>query len=103
MSFLQENESISDELIDQMLLTLKEKEDTQEKPPVINTFRLEMKRERRRSRIQLEIVTIAAFVSVTSTVVFTSVFFRRAARSWHRSFSSGRFPVSRTSCSASRK
>lgn len=76
MSFLQENESISDELIDQMLLTLKEKEDTQEKPPVINTFRLEMKRERRRSRIQLEIVTIAAFVSVTSTVVFTSVFFR---------------------------
>ena len=76
MSLSQKNEPISDRQLDEMLLSLREEEDTQEKPPVINTFRLEMERERRRSRIQLEIVTIAAFVSVMSTVIFTSFFFR---------------------------
>ena len=76
MSLSQKNEPISDRQLDEMLLSLREEEDTQEKPPVINTFRLEMERERRRSRIQLEIVTIAAFVSVLSTVIFTSLFFR---------------------------
>ena len=75
MSLSQKNEPISDRQLDEMLLSLREEEDTQEKPPVINTFRLEMERERRRSRIQLEIVTIAAFVSVMSTVIFTSFFF----------------------------
>ena len=76
MSLPHNNEPIADELLDEMLLSLREEEDTQEKPPVINLFRLEMERERRRSRIQLEIVTIAAFVSVIATVVFTGVFFR---------------------------
>lgn len=76
MSLPHNNEPIADELLDEMLLSLREEEDTQEKPPVINLFRLEMERERRRSRIQLEIVTIAAFVSIIATVVFTGVFFR---------------------------
>lgn len=67
---------ISDQQLEQMLLSLREEENTAVQPPVVNTFRLEMEKERRRSRIQLEIVTIAAFVSVISTAVFTAVFFR---------------------------
>ena len=76
MSFSDKNESISDLLLEERLLSLREEEGTQEQPPVVNTFRLEMEAERRRSRIQLEFVTVAAFVSVTATVVFIAVFFR---------------------------
>ena len=79
MSISNYNQSISDEQLEEMLLSLRENEESghmREQPPVVNTFRLEMEAERRRSRIQLEIVTIAAFVSVLSTVVFTAVFFR---------------------------
>ena len=49
MSFSEKKELISDELLETMLFSLKEDENEQEKPPVINLFRLEMERERRRS------------------------------------------------------
>ena len=76
MSLSNHTQSVSDMQLEEMLLSLKEPESTEPAPPVVNTFRLEMEAERRRSRIQLEIVTIAAFVSVMSTVIFTSFFFR---------------------------
>ena len=76
MSLSNHTQSVSDMQLEEMLLSLREPESTEAAPPVVNTFRLEMEAERRRSRIQLEIVTIAAFVSVMSTVIFTSFFFR---------------------------
>ena len=76
MSLSNHTQSVSDMQLEEMLLSLREPESTEAAPPVVNTFRLEMEAERRRSRIQLEIVTIAAFVSVVSSVVFTAVFFR---------------------------
>lgn len=72
----EKKEKISDAQLDEMLLSLREDENVQGKPPVVNIFGLAMEEERRRSRIQLEIVTIAAFVSVISTAVLTAVFFR---------------------------
>lgn len=76
MSVSKKNESIPDARLEKMLMSLRDDHSVPEKPPVVNTFRLEMEAERRRSRIQLEIVTVAAFVSVTATLFFTAVFFR---------------------------
>lgn len=76
MNFSQNKKPTADQSLDEMLLSLREEENAQQKPPVINTFRLQMEAERRRSRIQLEMVTVAAFISVLSTAVFTAFFFR---------------------------
>lgn len=66
--------SISDSTIEEMLMSLREDEDgsTREKPPVVNTFRLQMEAERRRNRRQVQIVTIAAWFSVTATLALLS-------------------------------
>ena len=74
MSFSNKNESVSDTRLDELLLSLRAEETTPEQPPVINTFRLQMEAERRRSRIQLQIVTIAAFISVTATLALLAYF-----------------------------
>ena len=74
MIFSQKNELISDQSLDEMLLSLRDNENTQIKPPTINTFRLQMEAERRRNRRQLQIATIAAWFSVTATMTFLAYF-----------------------------
>lgn len=77
MNFSQKSdkkERISDSKLEEMLLSLREEEDEaiREKPPVINTFRLQMEAERRRNRRQVQIATIAAWFSVTATLALLS-------------------------------
>ena len=61
---------ISDEALEERLLSLAEKkeETASQRPPVINTFLLRMEAERRRSRRQAQIMTIAVWFSVTATL-----------------------------------
>ena len=68
MSIDRKNEIIYDEKLEERLLLLRDDETTQEKPPVINTFRLQMEAERRRNKRQVQIVTVAAWFSVTATL-----------------------------------
>ena len=72
-----EKKTVTNETLDQILLSLadsEEEEPSRTEPPVINTFRLRMEAERRRNRRQVQIVTIAAWFSVTSTLALLSYF-----------------------------
>ena len=68
MSVSKKNESIPDARLEKMLLSLRDDHSVPEKPPVVNTFRLEMEAERRRNRRQVQIVAVASWFSVTATL-----------------------------------
>ena len=74
MSIARKNEVLSDEKLEEMLLSLRDDETTQEKPPVINTFRIQMEAERRRNKRQVQIVVVAAWFSVTVTLSLLAYF-----------------------------
>ena len=59
-----------DEAMEKSLLSLAENEEETAalQPPVVNIFRLRMEAERRRSRRQVQAVTIAVWFSVTTTL-----------------------------------
>ena len=59
-----------DEAMEKRLLSLAENEEETAalQPPVVNIFRLRMEAERRRSRRQVQAVTIAVWFSVTTTL-----------------------------------
>ena len=67
---------ITDEVLDRMLHSLADSDEHNPRPkqPVINTFRLHMEAERRRNRRQVQIVTVAAWVSVTATLALLAYF-----------------------------
>lgn len=72
-----EKRPMTDEQLDRLLASLKETAETDAclpSPPVVNTFRLQMEAERRRSRRQVQIVTLAAWFSVTATLAVLAYF-----------------------------
>lgn len=74
---LSEKQTVSDEHLDALLASMREEgaaetEDTI-KPPVINPYRLEREKERRRSDRQLKLTAAAVSVSVLLTTILTTV------------------------------
>ena len=63
-----EKHAISDERLEERLLSLRQEDSPREQPPVVNTFRLEMESERRRNKRQVQIAAVAAWCSVTATL-----------------------------------
>lgn len=75
--FISEKQPLSDERLDALLASLREEgaAETEEniKPPVINLYRLEREKERRRSDAQLKLTAAAVSVSVLLTTIITTV------------------------------
>ena len=69
-----EKHAISDERLEERLLSLRQEDSPREQPPVINTFRLEMESERRRNKRQVQIAAVAAWCSVTATLALLAHF-----------------------------
>lgn len=75
--FTSEKQPLSDERLDALLACMSEEgaAETEEslKPPVINLYRLEREKERRRSDAQLKLTAAAVSISVLLTTVITAV------------------------------
>lgn len=69
------NEKISDAQLEQLLSSIHSENGEEEnlRPPVINIYRLEREKERRRSDFQLKITAAAAAISVLLTTIILAV------------------------------